>query len=149
MYAPEPMSTLRPEISVVPLVGVLQALLFVFLFSAPPRDQPLSFDPLAPLCWGASCPTLRIRTVMLNTNEGTIDLRLEGESVDLLTLLARLRHARGDDQLAVNMDTGMDVPYSEFARLLAALRRAGFDDIRFAEFQRSWPLDRDSWRRGW
>lgn len=150
MYSPEPLSTLRPEISVVPLIGVLQVLMFVFLTQAPVRDQAQSFlVPTGGCCWG-NCPLPRMRTVEVQANrEGTIDLYLEGDPVDLLTLLARLRNARGEDRLAVSMDTGMDVPYGELARLLAKLKRAGFDEIRFAELDRPQPLNRDSWRRGW
>lgn len=148
MYSPEPWSTLRPEISVVPLIGVLQALMFVFLTQAPVRDQAQDFNFLVGCgCWTDNCPALRMRTVEVQTNrEGTIDLYLEGAPVDLLTLLARLRQDRGADRLAVNMDTAMDVPYGELARLLAKLKHAGFEDIRFAEFQRPRALDRDSWR---
>lgn len=118
MYTPEPMSIPQPNISTTPLIGVLQVLLFVFLFNAPPHDQAQAFN----LSIGGDClgnlPAARVRTVEIKANaQGTVDLSLEGDPVDVLTLLARLRHARGDDRLALNVDTGMDVPYGEACRL--------------------------------
>lgn len=137
MYTRASLPILQPEISLVPLIGVLQALLLVVMTQAPVRDQAQEFlMPIPSDCFG-KCPTVQLRTIEVQANgEGEIDLRLEGESVDLLTLLARLRHARGSDRLALSMETGMDVPYGELARLLATLQRAGFEDIRFAELYR-------------
>ncbi len=59
----------------------------------------------------------------------------EQSPIDLTALVARLRVEAQKPKVDVNLKTDMEVSYEDMARVMAAVRRSGIQNVRFDELQ--------------
>lgn len=130
MQAPAAMA----DINTTPLVDVMLVLLIIFMISAPVLSQRLPVQLPTQGVEQISAPPLRTLEIQ-STAEGAARVIYQGSAVDLTTLVHLLRRDQLETKFAVNLRTAMDLPYGELARVVAAVRRAGVEQVRFDELQ--------------
>ncbi|MCU0755624.1 MAG: biopolymer transporter ExbD [Xanthomonadales bacterium] len=122
------------DINTTPLVDVMLVLLIIFMISTPLLSQRL---PVALPTRGAEAvPAPPQRTVDVQaTVDGQARVLYQGSVVDLTTLIQLLRRDQAEAEFTVNLKTAMELPYGELVRVVAAVRRAGVQQLRFDEVQ--------------
>lgn len=122
------------DINTTPLVDVMLVLLIIFMISTPVLSQRLPLELPVKGAERVDAPPQRTLEVQA-TPEGQARIVYQDEVVDLGTLIHLLRRDQAETEFAVNLRTAMELPYGELARVVAAVKRAGVQQIRFDELQ--------------
>lgn len=125
------------DINTTPLVDVLLVLLIIFMITAPmmthkmKANVPVPATTVTPEDQRPTVLTIEIREIP----GGPAQVLFEQSPIDLTALVARLRVEAQKPKVDVNMKTDMGVSYEDMARVMAAVKRAGIQNVRFDELQ--------------
>lgn len=125
------------DINTTPLVDVLLVLLIIFMITAPMMTHKMKANvpvPAKDVIPEDQRPT--VITVEIKHIPGApAQVLFEQSPIDLTALVARLRVEAQKPKVDVNLKTDMEVSYEDMARVMAAVRRSGIQNVRFDELQ--------------
>jgi len=114
------------EINVTPLVDVMLVLLIIFMVTAPMMTRGIAVR--LPETTSKSLPQKKEHVEVLVTRDGKIFL--DSIDVDEKALAAGLKRAKRQGQTSqVLLRADKDVPYGKVAKVMAAIRQAGIQNL--------------------
>ena len=117
---------LLSEINVTPLVDVMLVLLIIFMVTAPMMTRGIAVR--LPETTSKSLPQKKEHVEVLVTRDGRI--LMDSIDVDEKSLAAGLERAKRRGQASqVLLRADKDVPYGRVAKVMAAIRRAGIQNL--------------------
>lgn len=114
------------EINVTPLVDVILVLLIIFMVTAPMMTKGL--DVKLPHTTAKALPQRQKNVVVTIDNKGNFFLnKVKVDEIVLIRRLKDLKKARRAKQVLLRADKS--VPYGTVARVVAAIRQAGIEEL--------------------